>query len=139
MDRCEKVILTNMCMVYKENKILVQNRRKEDYQGIAFPGGHIEKGESIVDSVIRELYEETNLVVKDLVLCGIKQFYTLDNIRYIVFIYKTDNFKGNLKSSKEGEVFFIDRKDITKYNCVDDFLEIIQICDNNLYNEIFIK
>lgn len=139
MDRYEKVILTNMCMVYKENKILVQNRRKEDYQGIAFPGGHIEKGESIVDSVIRELYEETNLVVRDLVLCGIKQFYTLDNVRYIVFIYKTDKFKGDLKSSKEGEVFFIDRKDITKYNCVDDFLEIIQICDNDLYNEIFIK
>ncbi len=145
MDRCEKVILTNMCMIYKDNKILVQNRRKEDYQGIAFPGGHIEKGESIVDSVIRELYEETNLVVRDLVLCGIKQFYTLDNVRYIVFIYKTDNFEGSLKSSEEGEVFFIDRKDITKYNYVDDFLDIIDICDgksNELYyigNELIKK
>lgn len=136
MDRCEKVILTNMCMIYKDNKILVQNRKKEDYQGIAFPGGHVELGESIIDSVIREVYEETNLVVRDLTLCGVKQFYTLDNIRYMVFIYKTDKFEGSLKSSEEGEVFFIDRKDISIYNHVDDFLEIIDICDGKL-NELY--
>lgn len=138
MDRCEKVILTNMCMIYKDNKILVQNRKKEDYQGIAFPGGHVELGESIVDSVIREVSEETNLLVKDLVLCGIKQFYTLDNIRYIVFIYKTDNFEGSLKSSEEGEVFFIDRKDISSYKYVDDFLDIMDICDGKS-NELYYK
>ena len=42
----EKVELTNMCMILDEttNKMLVQVRDKNDWDGISFPGGHIEKG-----------------------------------------------------------------------------------------------
>ena len=43
-----------MCMVQDGTKILVQDRIKS-WCGIAFPGGHIEEHESIVDSVIRNL------------------------------------------------------------------------------------
>lgn len=38
--------------------VLVQNRIKS-WQGIAFPGGHAEPGESIYDSAVREIREET--------------------------------------------------------------------------------
>ncbi|SHJ77139.1 8-oxo-dGTP diphosphatase [Hathewaya proteolytica DSM 3090] len=39
MDRSEKVILTNMCMVYDENGyVLVQDRVDKEYTGITFPG-----------------------------------------------------------------------------------------------------
>ena len=49
-----KVILTNMCMIYKENgEFLVQLRRKSDWPGINFPGGHVEDLESIEESVYR--------------------------------------------------------------------------------------
>lgn len=40
-----------------------------------FPGGHVEKGESIVQSVIREIQEETGLIVSNIVPCGIKDWY----------------------------------------------------------------
>lgn len=52
MDRIDKVILTNMCMVYDGTKILVEEKVGENYKGIIFPGGHIEENEPIVDSVI---------------------------------------------------------------------------------------
>ena len=54
MAREEMCVLTNMCMVYDGNQILVQDRMNPDWPGITFPGGHIEPKESFVESVIRE-------------------------------------------------------------------------------------
>ena len=54
MAREEKCVLTNMCMVYDGNRILVQDRMNPNWPGITFPGGHIEPKESFVESVIRE-------------------------------------------------------------------------------------
>lgn len=51
MARTEKVIMTNMCMVFSENRILVQDKTDDDYSGITFPGGHVERGESFTDGV----------------------------------------------------------------------------------------
>lgn len=49
MARTEKVIMTNMCMVFSENRVLVQDKTDDDYSGITFPGGHVERGESFTD------------------------------------------------------------------------------------------
>lgn len=63
MSRCEKAIITTLCMIYDGDKILLQDRVKKDWSGLTFPGGHVEKGESFVQSVIREVYEETGLII----------------------------------------------------------------------------
>lgn len=106
----ENVELTNMTMVIdRENDmVLVQNRIKGDWTGIAFPGGHIEKGESIVDSAIREIKEETGLTISDLQICGVKDWYIQENNkRYIVFLFKTYSNKGDLiNCGEEGYVFW---------------------------------
>ena len=52
-----------MCMVYKGDKILVIDRVKSDWPGLSFPGGHVEKGETLEESVIREMKEETGLTL----------------------------------------------------------------------------
>ena len=55
MERSEDVILTNMCMVYDGNKVLVQekilrgDRKKNRSKGIIFPGGHVDMHYQIVD------------------------------------------------------------------------------------------
>ena len=107
MDRTEIVTLTNMCMIYQDNQVLVQNKVNCDWNGITFPGGHVEKNESFADAVIREVYEETGLTIQSPQLCGIKNWTEADGSRYMVFFYKTDKFKGELKSSDEGEVFWV--------------------------------
>ncbi len=107
MDRTEIVTLTNMCMIYQDNQVLVQNKVHSDWNGITFPGGHVEKNESFADAVIREVYEETGLSIQSPQLCGIKDWIEADGSRYMVFFYKTDKFKGELKSSDEGEVFWV--------------------------------
>ncbi len=106
MDRTQRVTLTNMCMVYDGDRVLVQDKVDYEWNGITFPGGHVEKDESFVDSVIREVYEETGLTIDSPQLCGIKDWTDPDGSRYMVLFYKTNRFHGELQSSDEGKVFW---------------------------------
>lgn len=134
MRRTEDVELTVICLIYKENKILLQNRTNKDWKGYTLPGGHVEKDESFVDAVIREMKEETGLTISNPYLCGIKQF-PIDNGRYLVLLYKTDKFEGNLTSSNEGKMEWVDRQDLSKYNLVNDFFDLLKVFDDNNLSE----
>jgi len=136
MEKAQKCILTNICLVYKDNKILVIDRKKKDWPGLTFPGGHIEKNEDFNASVIREVKEETGLKIKKPILCGIEEFKTKKEDRYLMFYYKTNNFTGKIKSSKEGEVFWIDRKDLDKYNLSLDLKRILKVMESDNLSEI---
>ena len=136
MDRRQKCILTNICLVYKDDEILVIDRKKKDWPGLTFPGGHVEKNENFNDSVIREVKEETGLKIKKPILCGIEEFKTKKEDRYIMLYYKTDNFSGKIKSSKEGEVFWIKRKDLDKYKLSLDLKRILKIMESETLSEL---
>lgn len=134
MAKTERVELTVLCCLYKENKILLQNRIKNDWKGYTLPGGHVEKGESFIDAVIREMKEETGLTISNPHLCGIKQF-PIHGGRYIVFLYKTNEFEGDLVSSDEGKMEWVDRNDLEDYKLVEDFYELLKVFDEDNLSE----
>ena len=132
----ESAEFTNMCMLEREDgKILVINRTDPDWSGLAFPGGHVEVGESFVDACVREMKEETGLTVLDPKICGLKQFYKKDGARYVIFLFKATKYCGELKSSDEGEVFFIDRDDIAKYKQTMHFDSLLRVFDDESISE----
>ncbi len=137
MAREEKAVFVNMCMITDGEKVLVQDRKNPDWPGITFPGGHVEKGESFVDAVVREVYEETGLTIENPALCGTKQFQTKDDARYVVFFYKASRFSGELKSSDEGEVFWIDRKDLPQYPLAPDMEAMVQVMESDCLSEFY--
>ena len=138
MSKPEQAIFTNMCMVTdSQGNILVQDRRNPDWPGITFPGGHVEPGESFSGSVIREVFEETGLTIENPVLCGVKQFQTRRDERYVVLFYKAHRFTGTLRSSDEGEVFWLPREKLTTYPLAPDFEDMVRVFESEDLSEFY--
>ena len=134
MNRTENVELTVLCLIYKEDKYLLQDRIKNDWRGYTLPGGHIEPNESIVDAVIREMKEETGLTIYNPKLCGVKQF-PIDNGRYIVFLFSSDEFSGEIVSSDEGKMHWVSKSELASVNLVNDFNELLEVMQNDNLSE----
>ena len=124
--RTENVELTVLCLVHRGEELLLQNRVKKDWQGYAMPGGHVEPGESIVEAVIREMREETGLQIIRPRLCGVKQF-PIEGGRYLVFLFETQEFTGELTDSEEGQMTWIPRDRLHEYKTVDDFEQMLDV------------
>lgn len=133
--RTEMVELTNLCMIKDGDKYLLQNRVKKDWQGYTFPGGHIEPGESIVQSAIREVKEETGLIMKNPRLVGVKQFWVKSG-RYIVFLFSATKFSGDLRGSNEGEVGWF-TKDMKNIHLVNHFFEHLDVFEGEYSEYIY--
>ena len=128
MNRKTSVELTNMCMIYDDQgNVLVEEKLVQNSKGLIFPGGHVESKESVVDSMIREIQEETGLTISNLQFCGIKDWIEFDGSRYMVFLYKTNVFSGNIQSSSEGNVFWMPLEELKQKETLwhlDKMLEI---------------
>lgn len=134
----------------ENNQVLVQNKLGKSWGGITFPGGHIENGESITDSVIREVWEETGLLIRNLKHCGIVDYYNTEKIeRWICFLYKTNDYSGTmLEETEEGKIFWTELSELKNMKVarnLDKFLEIFlreealeafAQCDNNQAEEL---
>lgn len=124
MPQKDKIELTNMVMIEDKAtcKVLVQERIKS-WCGLTFPGGHVEEGESFVDSAVREVKEETGLDVKNLHSCGVIHWaHNKTFERYIVFLYRTSDFSGDLlDATDEGRVFWIDPDELKNQKLSENF------------------
>lgn len=134
-----KNILCNMIKINRGNDVLVLDKvKKYGWEGLTFPGGHVEKVESITESVIREAKEETNLDIENIKYVGMISWYDMDNNDRIVgFLYETDDFSGELiKENVEGTLEFIDYEDLKNMDGHSDSMgEIFAIYDGK-YSEI---
>ena len=142
MAHYEKTEFTNMCMIYDgEGNVLVQDRKNPQWPGIAFPGGHVDEGESFSDAVCREVLEETGLAVEAPELCGIKHFQYTDEagekIRYVVMFYKSCRFSGTLRSSCEGEVFWVKRSELMNMSLAPNFADSLEIFEGEKFAEMY--
>ncbi len=138
MERTERVILTNMCMIRNGSKVLVQEKVGPGADGITFPGGHVEEREPIVDSVIREMKEETGLTVESPRLCGVKEWVNEDGSRYVVFLFTADRYTGEVTSSDEGRVFWLEKDELLRSHWIWHMDALLRILDEGAFSELYL-
>ncbi|WP_164978906.1 8-oxo-dGTP diphosphatase [Streptococcus parasanguinis] len=144
MSRATSTVLTNLCLVEDptNGKVVLQYRSPERYKkwsGYAFPGGHIEEGESLVESVIREVYEETGLTITNPKLVAVKDWEPDEGGRYIVFCYKATEFTGQLRSSDEGEVSWVEKDQLEKLDLSYDMLPLLEVMEDSDLSEYYYR
>ncbi|MGT2948100.1 8-oxo-dGTP diphosphatase [Streptococcus devriesei] len=140
MSRSENVILTNMCLIEDgKGNVVIQYRDPKRYawSGAALPGGHIEAGESLHASVVREIFEETGLTIFNPSLVGMKHWHTKEGIRYLVFLYCADEFEGEIQSSDEGEVRWAAREELPRMDLAYDLLNLLRVFEEEELSELF--
>ena len=72
-------------------------------------------------------FEETGLTIEIPRLCGVKEWENQDGSRYIVLLYKTNNFSGELHDSAEGPVFWATREEILSMQMTEHFDKMMEI------------
>ncbi|MBM7563140.1 8-oxo-dGTP diphosphatase [Paenibacillus sacheonensis] len=101
-----------MCMVENGDEVLLINRPDErGFPGYIAPGGKVDYPESIVNGAIREVREETGLIVKDIAYKGLHEYCEPNQgLRYMVFNYLATSFEGELlEHPPEGELIWVSK------------------------------
>jgi 8-oxo-dGTP diphosphatase len=70
-------------------------------------GGKFEAGETPEACVIREVYEESGLLIREPKLCGFLMFPHFKGNDWYVFVFTADEFSGELIDSPEGHLEWI--------------------------------
>lgn len=137
---------TVLCYIEKENKYLMLYRNKEVgdpnmgmYIGV---GGHMEKGETKEETLLREVYEETGLKLLDYTYRG-KLIFSFDGNDEIAYLYTSKSFSGTIKDDcEEGELMWVDKgkiKDLNIYEGDKYFLDRLDQDDNEINLKLIYK
>lgn len=135
-----KLEITNMVMIQDKStgKVVVQERVKS-WCGISFPGGHAEPGESIYDSAVREIKEETGLDIRNLKACGFMYWFNNQTEdKYFTYFYKTTDYSGELiDSTDEGRVFWTSLSELDGMKLAPNFKEYLPLFLEDKYTEAY--
>lgn len=136
--------LGTLCYIEKDNKTLMLHRvkKKDDiHEGNWIGlGGKIENGETPEECIIREVEEESGLVIKNPKLRGILTFpkFAKDEDWY-VFLYTATDFEGDLIDSDEGILKWIDNEKLLELKMSEgDKLFIDWLTKYNMFSAKFI-
>ncbi|MCI9564935.1 MAG: 8-oxo-dGTP diphosphatase [Eubacterium sp.] len=114
------MINTTLCYIEKDNKFLMLHRTKKEndlnegkWIGV---GGKFEKGETPEECLLREVKEETGLTLIKYRLRAVITFILNEWGTEYMYLFTANEFSGELRECNEGDLQWVDKKDILKLN-----------------------
>ncbi len=109
-------------MLKKNQQVLIVKRKENEGSLMwQFPGGEIEKNESIFEAVQREVKEESSIdCVAEKILCERIHPYTKRYIYYVICLYKNE-ISSKIKDKEIEEAIWVNVRDLDKYFSTDLF------------------
>lgn len=112
--------LTTLCYIKKENTFLMlyRNKKKDDpnagkWIGV---GGKFEEGETPDECMLREVLEETGLILTEYHFHGVVSFISDLWENEYMFLYTASAYTGELKECEEGMLSWIPVEKISELN-----------------------
>ncbi len=116
--------LATLCYIQKDGKTLMlyRNKKENDYHEGKWNGlgGKFEPGESPEECAVREIEEESGLIVKNIKMKGFITFPMFDGKEdWYVFAFVIDKFESELIDSPEGQLEWIPNNKLKELNLWD--------------------
>lgn len=105
----EKLIPSVAFILLRGNEMLVEMRKAS--KSVAplqksIPGGHIKKGETLIQALIRECIEELNIEPTDFSQLG-SLVYPSERGKYLVNYFVVNKWRGNIVNNEASELFWL--------------------------------
>ena len=108
--------MTTLCYIEKEGKYLMLHRVKKHHDINAGKwigvGGHVENGETPEECLLREVKEETGLVLTAYRLRGLVTFLSDVCEPELMCVFTADAFDGEMIECDEGELAWVEKSDV---------------------------
>ena len=115
--------LATLCYVIDKNSnstlMIHRVKKKNDYHREKWNGlgGKFEPGESPEECAVREIEEESGLIIKNIEMKGFITFPMFDGKEdWYVFLFTADEYEGELIDSNEGNLDWIPNEKLTEIN-----------------------
>lgn len=114
MHRFYQVLPVVVALIEKDNSVLLGKRARKPYHDKwDLPGGRVKPGEFLEDAIIREVKEETSLIISKLKLYQAYHYPGNEGSPAIFLLYLVESFHGQKESTEElAEIEWVDRKEI---------------------------
>ncbi len=118
MNKYQITNITLSPVIYKDKFLLIK-RIKWPYKNLwSLPGGKIELGEHPQDTIVREIFEETNLKVKFVAIRGVVSEILYDknkiNGQFVLWVCETISKSDQAKEEDEGQVKWFTKEELVK-------------------------
>tara|TARA_B100000085_G_scaffold102452_1_gene93230 strand:- start:233 stop:658 length:426 start_codon:yes stop_codon:yes gene_type:complete len=121
-------------LIYQNEKILICQRKEEGDHPLKweFPGGKLKKNENNQDALKRELKEELNIEINEMIFFDeyIYEYEELSKKLKLVF-FSIFQFKGEIQTKVHRQLKWIDISNLSDYDFLEGDFKIINKLLNN--------